>query len=237
MPTDAELRTLFRELPAPDTNIDTSAIIRRSRRRRLPQQLGVGSVLTLAVVGIGFASITGLPGLTPSMMAADAPAGLAESAPLSGADMATRSTCASDAVDAVTGETNPPDAVSTVEVVGDFPSSVEAGQPVQGTLTLTNAGPDALAGSITSATLSLTRDGDNALQHDYSATGRAVSLPPGETVNIALTFDTIGCASSGDTVNAPLEPGSYDMSVTLTGEAADGKRWRLGTPASAITVR
>src|SRR5690606_3121408 len=79
MPTDAELRTLFRELPAPDASINPTAIIRRSRRRRLPQQLGVGSVLTLAVVGIGFASITGLQGLAPSMMAADAPAGVAES--------------------------------------------------------------------------------------------------------------------------------------------------------------
>jgi hypothetical protein len=235
MPTDAEIRTLFRELPAPDASIDTNAIIRRSRRRRLPQQLGVGSVLTLAVAGIGFASFTGLQGLTPSMMAADAPAGVAESGTFSGTDMTTRSTCASDA--AVEGERHGAEAVSTFEVAGDFPSSAQAGQPVQGAVTLTNTGSDAVTGTITGATVSLTRAGEEVHQHDDSTTGASVSLPPGETVSIALTFDTVGCASSGDAVSAPLEPGGYDVSATLTVEAADGTLWQLGAPASAITIR
>src|SRR5690606_3344783 len=123
MPTDAELRTLFRESSAPAATIDATTVIRRSRRRRLPQQLGVGSALTLAVAGIGVASITGLQGLSPSMMAADAPAGVAESGPLSGADMTTRSTCTPGA--AFEGESN-----RDVEVASDFPASAQSGETV-----------------------------------------------------------------------------------------------------------
>src|SRR5690554_4518193 len=71
MPTDAELRTLFHdarfrdELPS-GSSIDTASVNRRSKRRRLPQQIGAGSVLTLAVAGIGVASINGLRSFMPS---------------------------------------------------------------------------------------------------------------------------------------------------------------------------
>jgi hypothetical protein len=230
MPTDAELRSLFRELPAPDASIDTSAIIRRSRRRRLPQQLGVGGVLTLAVAGIGFAGITGLQGLTPSMMAADAPAGVAESGPFSGTDMTTRSTCATDA--ATDGEVN-----GDVEVVGDFPRSAEAGEAVHGALTLKNTGSQTVDGIVTGAAVTLSRGDAATIQSDVSPVGSSVSLPPGGTTSLGFAFEAAECEAAGDADRMPLEPGSYDIVATLTVEATDGTLWQLGGSASAITIR
>lgn len=230
MPTDAELRTLFRESPAPDSRIDTSAVIRRSRRRRLPQQLGVGSVLTLAVAGIGFASFTGLQGVTPSMTAADAPAGVAESDTFSGTDMTSRSTCAADtAADGV--------AIENVEVVVDVPSSARVGETVHGTLTLTNTGTQPVDGTVVSTAVSLTGGREEISQRDDSSAGTNVSLPPGGTTSIDFAFNTGGCDVAGEADRAPLDPGSYDLVPSLTVEAADGTLWRLDGAASAITIR
>jgi hypothetical protein len=67
MPDDHGLSDLFHASDAPRTPpIDANEIIRRSRRRRLPRQIGAGSVFTLAIAGIGVAGVTGLGNLARS---------------------------------------------------------------------------------------------------------------------------------------------------------------------------
>ena len=64
MPVEPNLSDLFRSATPPTAAINTSDVIRRSRRRRLPARIGAGSVVGLAVVGISVAGITGLKGIT-----------------------------------------------------------------------------------------------------------------------------------------------------------------------------
>ncbi|MHB1235816.1 MAG: hypothetical protein ACYCZK_09110, partial [Microbacteriaceae bacterium] len=58
MPTESALRQMLRESAATRASdvdrLDVAGVIRRSRRRRLPRQVGAAGVLTLAIVGIGF---------------------------------------------------------------------------------------------------------------------------------------------------------------------------------------
>ena len=230
MPTDVELRTLFRESPAPDANIDPATIIRRSRRRRLPQQLGVGGVLTLAVAGIGFASFTGLQGLSPSMTAADAPVSVAENGPFAGTDLSARDTCAAPSP-------SDADVNADLEAVSEFPTTAAAGQSVHGTLTLTNTGTQPVVGTVTGTAVTLAGAGAELHQSDSSAAGTSVSLQPGESMGFDLTYVAVGCDASGNPDGEPLEAGSYEMTATLTLVSADGTQWRVGAPASVITIR
>ncbi len=78
MPSDAELKALFHRADGPASSLDPAAIIRRSKRKRLPRQLSAGSVLTLAAAGIGVAGVTGVGGL--NFMGVRTASDLAESA-------------------------------------------------------------------------------------------------------------------------------------------------------------
>jgi len=69
MPDEPNPFDLFRSPDATPTfgagtaPLDSQAIIRRARRRRLPRQIATGVLGTLAVAGIGVAGITGLTGI------------------------------------------------------------------------------------------------------------------------------------------------------------------------------
>lgn len=60
MAADPTIRHLFPKDDGAPNTLDASAIIRRSRARRLPKRLAVGSVTTLAVAGIVIASVQGV---------------------------------------------------------------------------------------------------------------------------------------------------------------------------------
>lgn len=244
MPTDAELRTLFRDTPAPTVDIDPAAVIRRSRRRRLPQQLGVGSALALSVAGIGVASFTGLNGLSPLMTAADAPAGMAEHGPVSegsqvpfsgGDSSATeqRSSCGS-------GPVSDADVSTVLTVVGDFPEAASAGRPIAGRLTMTNTGAESVSGIVVDGMVSLSRGGEQVWHRDESIVGASVALTPGQSAALDFSFDPVGC-TIGETARGetgpPLAPGQYRLSPVLLLEAPDGAVLLVRGPASAITVR
>ena len=60
MPVEPNITDLFRSAGEPPRSaIDVQAVLRRTRRRRLPRQIGAGSVFSLAVVGVGVAGVTG----------------------------------------------------------------------------------------------------------------------------------------------------------------------------------
>lgn len=241
MPTDAELRTLFRDAAAPESRIDTAAVIRRSRRRRIPQQLGAGSVLTLAVAGIGVAGISGLQALAPrtaSDMAADAPTAVSESAPFGEADSgAAGPLCAPGAPAGAMAE--------GITVKTRFAPTASPGQAVTGSLILTNTTGSAVSGTIVEARVALSRGGLQAWHTDGSLPGTRVELAPGDVAALEFTFDAIDCASD----NTPLAPGAYEVSAVLqllpgTGAVDPARGWRdggaaevVGGPASTITIR
>lgn len=238
MPTDAELRTLFHDAAAPRASLDAAAIIRRSKRRRLPQQLGAGSVLTLAVAGIGVASINGLQALAPmgaSETMADAPAGVSEGAPVpwAGADSAQSERTTSCVTDAVSD----PDLQAGLTVTPGFPATAASGQTVAGVLTLTNTGTEPVGGIATALTVTLSRGSEVLVHLDHSPAERKVALAIGESVTLDFWFNAVECAEPGDAIGAPLEPGDYTVSATLQLLPYEGPAVLVGGPASVISLR
>lgn len=233
MPTDADLRALFHDAAAPVARIDAATVIRRSRRRRLPQQLGAGGVLTLAVAGIGVASFNGLQGLPDSATMADAPVGVSEGAPFTGADSGTslrETSCHSVPVaDARAAE--------GLEITPAFPETAPTGHEVVGTLTLTNTSSARVLGVAAHPTVTLSREGDRLLYNDLSAAETAVDLDPGESMSLAFSFAAVECDAAGDATGAPLEPGSYALSAVIELRSEAGPTRLAGGPASAITLR
>ncbi|HEU4807457.1 MAG TPA: hypothetical protein VFT01_04285 [Homoserinimonas sp.] len=233
MPTDAELRTLFHDASAPLATIDAATVIRRSKRRRLPQQLGAGSVVTLAVAGIGVASFTGLRGLAPmsaSETTADGPVGISEGAPFVGGD----STMAEPPVVCDTNNPGDADLHTGLEVAPAFSATAQAGGTVIGTLSLINTGTEPLSGIAVAPTVTLARDGEILRYSDQSAAETKVDLAPGESTALDFSFAAVDCETP---VGDPLEPGEYALSAALSLYPADGPARLVGGPASTITLR
>jgi hypothetical protein len=236
MPTDAELRRLFHETPSPPATIDADAVIRRSRRRRLPQQLGAGSVLTLAVAGIGVASINGVQSLAPmgaAETAVDAPMGVSESGPLGGAENSVpdaRQACA-------TGMAVETELRTSVELVPRFPASAATGQQVTGILTVTNIGTEQVNGALSAAMVGISRGGAQVWHSGASAAETTIALAPGESMNLPFSFAAVDCDPSYEAVGAPLDPGRYELSAIATLVPDDAPGRVIGGPASAITLR
>ncbi|MEX1079313.1 MAG: hypothetical protein WED09_09430 [Homoserinimonas sp.] len=240
MPTDAELRTLFRDAPTPASSIDAAAIIRRSKRRRLPQQVGAGSVLTLAVAGIGVASFNGLQGLTPSMTAADAPVGVAESGPFSESDEADgsmaeqRSSCDSAALGETGLEAEVP---AGLDLSSHFPTIASTGEAVAATLTLTNTSAEPMNGVVLEQMVVLARGGSLLSHRDQSAAQVPLNLAPGESMTLDFSFDAVDCDGNGRETGAPLMRGEYDARAVLQLRLDDGPVTLLRGPVSVIMVR
>jgi hypothetical protein len=243
MPTEAELRSLFHDAPAPVATLDAAAIIRRSKRRRLPQQVGAGSVLTLAVAGIGVASINGLQNLAPmgaSQTLADSPASESQGESWQGADGAVPWVDSGTSLRQTSCETAPvADArvADGLTLTPAFPAEALAGETVTGTITLTNTGSVRIVGVVVHPTVTLARSGERLLYNDRGAAETGVDLSPGESVSLAHSFDAVECDPQGDATGAPLEAGAYTLSAGVELRPDSGPTRLVSGPASTITLR
>lgn len=246
MPTDAELRTLFRDAPAPEVQIDTAAVIRRSRRRRIPQQLGAGSVLTLAVAGIGVAGVSGLQAIAPrtaSDLAGDAPTSVSESAPFGGADSRDDGPLCTPEVPESAAVPENAEITEGVTVQTRFAATASPGETVTGSLILTNTSGTDFSGTVIDARVALALGGEQAWYTDRSLPGTTVELAPGGVAALDFTFAAIDC-----TDDTPLDAGAYDVLALLRlqddGAVTPARGWQdddaievVGGPASVITIR
>jgi hypothetical protein len=243
MPTEAELRILFHDAPVPLGTLDTAAVIRRSRRRRLPQQVGAGSVLTLAVAGIGVASFNGLQGLAPmgaSETLADAPASESQSESWQGADGAGSWVDSGTSLRQTSCETAPVADARVAEgitLTPAFPAVASAGETVAGTITLTNTGSERIVGVAVHPTVTLARSGERLLYNDRGVDETSIDLAPGESISLPHSFDAVDCDARGDSAGTPLEAGTYSLSVGLELRPDAGRPRLVSGPASAITLR
>ncbi|MHA6668854.1 hypothetical protein ACX3O0_08280 [Homoserinimonas sp. A447] len=247
MPTDAELRSLFHDAAfhnaaAPVASLDAAAIIRRSKRRRLPQQVGAGSVLTLAVAGIGVASLNGLQGLAPmgaSQTMADAPASESSEESGQGADGAVpwmdsgtslrQTSCDVPVADGRVDE--------ALEITPVFSTVAPTGEAVVGTLNLTNTGSLRIVGVAANPTVTLVRHGERILYSDRGATETRVDLAPGESISLSFSFDAFQCDAEGGATGAALEAGAYTLSAEVELRPDAGPSRLVSGPVSAITLR
>ena len=229
-------------------SIDTAAVIRRSKRRRLPAQLATGAAAVLVIGGLGFAGFQGLGQNAPE--AETAAISAEESArDLSGGGQETYSLadrgpaaqvnlCASPLAEIAP-------APSGLELTVDFPNAKAGDEFVEGTVVLTNAGTDPVKGySAASPTITLSQDGIVKWHSNGAMIAIAieVELEPGESMEYAASFTPVECGvddegDAGFREKLPALPaGDYQVSALLDVSGADDTELVAGPPAT-VTLR
>ncbi len=222
MSIESELKRLFDSDASAPPGIDLSLVIRRSRRRHVAAQVAVGGATTLAVVGIGVASVAGLRSLgspSPSTGSAAAPSTASDSPGMS------QSRAAAGKINLCGGPLatvapNPSGLVLTAH----FPAGSASAPSVSGTVTLTNTGTERIVGS-TAATpaITLSRDGVTLWHSNGPAAAMAaiVDLLPGASMTYPASFTPVICGAEddlGDSFRSDLPhvvPGEYQVSAAI----------------------
>lgn len=243
MPNESEFRELLKSSAADVASrghLDAAAVIRRSKRRRLPQQLAVGGLSTLAVAGIGFAGVTAFRMLPQGAMtmsagsSADSGAAVPEKAgPVQGVKRAP-----ADRINLCGGPSAKiaPNANGLV-LSTDFPASSATGtRPIDGTVTLTNTGTQTIKGTTAASPAITVSQGGTVSQGDTVSQGGTVlwhsngpmimlavvvDLAPGQSMSYRAGFTPVRCETADDLAdgfpdNLPALPaGSYQLSAAI----------------------
>jgi hypothetical protein len=262
MPTESEFRELLRaSADGASSRLDAASVIRRVRRRRLPQQLAVGGLGTLAIAGIGFGGVSAIQSLMPGTTTAgsaalpgksdgEGSAGSNSDAPLY--DQGTTRTPA-DRINLCGGpvaEVAP--AASGLVLTPNFPASAIAdGRPVSGTVTLTNTGTETIRGSSTASPAITVSAGGTVLWHSngpVTMIAVLVDLAPGASMRYQASFTPVRCEAADDLAEGfrdglpALPAGAYrisaaiDLSREASGSGASSSELITG-PAQTITLR
>jgi hypothetical protein len=264
MPTESEFRTLLKneaEDSAGSRRLDAAAIIRRSKRRRLPQQLAVGGLSTLAVAGIGFAGVTAFRMLPQGAMtmSAGSSAGSKAVPEQANPEQAAPGTAQgikrapADRINLCGGPLaevapNPDGLVLSTA----FPASSTIGtKAIEGAVTLTNPGTQTIKGT-TAASPAITVSQDGVvLWHSNGPMimlAVAVNLAPGQSMSYRASFTAVRCEVADDLADGfpdtlpALPTGSYQLSaaIDLSRESADGgfsANELVTGPVQTVTLR
>jgi hypothetical protein len=236
MASDDNIHNLFAKADESGLGtIDTASVIRRSRARRLPLQLATGGALVLVVGGLGFAGIQGALNNAPLASTAGASS---ERSSEDTSQLFTESTetrydrAPAGKINLCTGtlaEVAPSE--SGLELTVDFPDATVGQSSVEGVVTLTNTGTEAVTGyTAASPAITLSRDG-TVLWHSNGAMialAVDVDLDPGESLEYAASFQPVICGIEDDTAESfgeklpPLPSGEYQVSaaIDVIGESA-----------------
>jgi len=223
MPTDDDIRSLFRDAAAKTTprSIDTGRVIRRSKRRHVGLQAATGGATALAVVGITVASVTGVRGLLPAPATLDSASDFAapesEGSAIKRAPAEKLNLCGGALAEVAPAE-------SGLVLSMEFPASAAIGQSVTGQVTMTNTGAARVSGT-TAATpaVTLSRNG-LVLWHSNGpmiAMAAIVDLEPGASMTYQAAFEPVSCTVEDDSAEAfsddlPTVPaGDYQISAAI----------------------
>jgi hypothetical protein len=260
MAVEPNLRALFHsgdaERPGGDGHgIDTAAVIRRAKRRRLPSQIGVVGVFALAIGGLGVAGLQGLNPPQPMRVTA----GSAESsspdsdhAPAIDEPLREQSESAgvkrapADRINLCGGAlADVAPSASGLTLTTDFPDAAVGAPGVTGRVTLTNTGSRQVTG-YTSATPAVTlSQGGIVLWHSNGPTimmAREVDLAPGESIDFEASFVPVVCSVEDDSAESfrtdlPAAPaGEYEVSAASDVTVGDSLELVTG-PLQTIRLR
>ena len=253
MATDPNLRDLFRGDTPKLPTIDTATVIRRSKTRRLPAQVGIGGAFTLAVGGLG---IAGLQGLGSTQTASDSTFSTADQAP--GTRDGIQGMMEGDAPASGDIKRAPADRINLcggtlaevapsatgLVLTAAFPDSPAGTAPVTGTVTLTNTGTESVAG-YTSPTPAVTLSQDGiVLWHSNGPTIMSIQdvmLAPGESLEFAASFTPVVCGVEDDTAEAfrtdlpAVAPGEYQVSAAAD-VSVDGIAELVTVPTQTVRI-
>lgn len=264
--SDRDVRDLLASAPLPPVSIDTASVIRRSRMRRLPRQLGVGAAVTLAVAGIGVAAVTGLRPPQQSMVtgASDQARTDQSGAEQSGAEQSESNQPGGQTpLEAASGGTmlapveklnpcggpvTPVEASETgLVLTPHFPASAPAtGAPVAGTVTLSNTGDRRVVGTTAAAPAITVAQGGVTVWHSNGPMimmAVMVDLAPGESMDYQASLTPVLCAEEDETRESfrddlpALAPGSFDLTAAIYLTPAGGEAPLLVTgPPASVTL-
>jgi hypothetical protein len=259
MPTESEFRDLLRASAAGSADgsrLDAASVIRRIRRRRLPQQLAVGGLGTLAIAGIGVGGVSAIQSLMPGSTTAGSAAlpgqsdGQEGSGPWPSTDQGI-SRAPADRINLCGGsvaEVAP--APSGLILTPNFPASAIAdGSPVTGTVTITNTGTEAIRGTTAASPAITIAAGGTVLWHSNGPMimmAAVVDLAPGASMTYQASFTPVRCETADDLAEGfrddlpALPAGAYRISaaIDLSREASGTSSSELITgPAQTVTLR
>lgn len=234
MATESELRDeLHASSGAPKRGIDTATVLTGARARRTPKLVAFSSLAVLAIAGITTFGITSLPGLLPMQSgavnsAAEPPNSESGAGAVKGEDagggagsdngLEMLSRCAQPV------NTRAPGA-SGLSLTVDFPHTAPAdGEPIEGTVHLTNNGSTHLRGTTASVPfMTLSRDGIVSWHSNGAMDSRAilVDLAPGASLDYTATVLPVRCTPADETGERfrdglpPLGPGTVALSAAI----------------------
>ena len=243
MATETNIRDLFRAGHTPTGRpIDTDAVIRRSKRRRLPAQLGVGGVATLAIGGIGVVALQNLDSsVSPASIMSEsstAESGSAYDGFVAPAQEgpATRDAARDGSAEGGTVKRAPADRINLcggalaevapsatgLVLTPSFPDAAAGSGGVEGTVTLSNTGSTTVTGySAASPAITLSQNGV-VLWHSSGPTVqmiRDIALAPGESLQYTASFTPVVCSVDDDLAESlpdglpAVQPGEYQVSA------------------------
>jgi hypothetical protein len=232
MADESELRRMLeREAAgAPAPELDAGRLVRRTRGRRLPRQLAAGGALTLAVIGLGVGTVTGVRLLNPPSEVTSAESGgqTTDEAPREEAGTLSAPETEDSAGDAGEGAagggielapayklnictgmlaTAPEDGFPGVSVDVDFPDDASVPNTVHGSVHITNDTGERLRGvmsDIAATTLS-GREGRVHWHTPRMERTLPVDLAPGESTTLDASFEPLACLlrENGEEVFGP----------------------------------
>lgn len=258
MSTESELKKMLREAAPTLAQVDLSRVLGRSSRRRVAQQVAVGSVSALAATSIGVAGFTGIRASLPSTTSGSASSA---TAPGSRGNPAPRSDTSTDGrlprapAEKINLCGGPLAAVAANEsglvLTTRFDSAEASSDRISGTVTLTNSGAGRITGtSAASPAITLSQNG-LVLWHSNGpmiAMAAIVDLAPGASMTYLASFAPVTCAVEDDAADSfrdrlPHVPaGEYQLSAALDLSRQNANGSLLSTdlvtgPTSELTLR
>jgi len=234
--------------------IDLAAVTRRSARRHHGQQIAVGSLSTLAVVGIvtaGALSIRNMPRTQTMSSGSDSSATSHSTTPAQPPTAGKRASaerinrCGAPLAQVA------PDASGLVFSV-DFPATASAtAARITGQVTMTNTGTERLTGSTAaSPAITLSQDG-TVLWHSNGPTVMMVTmidLAPGASTTYAASFTPVRCTEEDEQAESfradlpSVGPGRYGVSAAIDFSRTDAAGTFVSTdlitgPVAPITLQ
>ena len=235
------------------STLDAEDIIRGARHRRLPKLIGFGSVATLAVVGISVVGFNVIQLPQSAIMSASDSSGGAESnsmpqAPTFGYDLLRAPADKVNLCGGLLAEVTPSE--TGLVLTTNFPASAPAdGQPLTGTVTLTNTGSERVTGTTAaSPAVTLSKDG-LTLWHSNGpmiALAVLVDLEPGESMDYPASLTPVECGAEdkladGFRDNLPALPvGDYQVSAVIDlvpDPIGSGESQRVAGPLQTVSLR
>lgn len=245
MVDENELRAHLSSDEQPAIEIDTAAVVSRSKARRRPRQLAVGVVGALAAASLLFAGINTFPRtgeLTAGSSVAEDSSTRMDSN--SGADMAeSYLTPDEGGVAEMCGAIIPTTAASPygLAIELDLASPVTASGSAFGTVRLTNTSDEAVTGTTASMPdVNLTRD-TVSISHSPDAQILSVipvNLQPGQSIEFAVSIAIYDCTTI-DT-GGMIDPGIYTVSTSLAfvpTDPQDGEAAEVRSSPSTIVLQ